>query len=243
MSETREGGWLHATAFEFRHRFLIISGFYAVGFGLLFFERLTAGEALLRVWVRDPTKGQLQAVFGAGSFLVALAASIRTWASAYLPSAVVHDIELHDERLVADGPYRFVRNPLYLGNLVMSLGMGLLASRLGYPLLVLGQAIFYRRVIGREEKELSASQGESYQRFLAAVPRLFPALSPRMPASGKQPVWPQALLGEAFFWIFAFAEAAFAWTLDLRVFGAFLAGGFAIYYLSVWIQRPEAQRG
>jgi hypothetical protein len=125
---------------------------------------------------------------------------------------------------------------------LMAVGMGLMASRTGFLVLVLGQAIFYRRLIGREEKELSASQGESYQRFLAAVPRLLPALLPRMPASGKQPVWPQAFLGEAFFWIFALAEAAFAWALDLRVFGFCLAGGFAIYYLSVWIQRPDATR-
>jgi protein-S-isoprenylcysteine O-methyltransferase Ste14 len=125
----------------------------------------------------------------------------------------------------------------------MSVGMGLMASRLGFFLLVVGQVIFYRRLIGREEGELAASQGDSYRRFCAAVPRLVPALTPRIPASGTEPAWGQAWLGEAFFWIFAVSEAAFAWTLQLRIFGWCMAGGFAIYYLSVAIQRPAAKRG
>lgn len=44
--------------------------------------------------------------------LVGAAAEIRTWATAYLGSEIVFDLNLHTNRLVADGPYRYVGNPL-----------------------------------------------------------------------------------------------------------------------------------
>jgi protein-S-isoprenylcysteine O-methyltransferase Ste14 len=239
-SPPRSPAWAHATAFEFRHRFLVISTYYAVGFACYAVDRISAaGWLIRRVTGDEPTRAQLQAVFGFGAAIVAVAAMLRTWASAHLPSAIVHDRALHDERLVADGPYRFVRNPLYLGNLLISVGMGLLASRLGFVVLVLGQAIFYRRLIGREEAELLASQGERYLGFCAAVPRLLPSPSPRLPAGGEPARWGQAVLGEAFFWVFALAQAAFAATLRLRVFGGLLAAAFAIYYAGVAIQRGD----
>jgi len=42
----------------------------------------------------------------------------------YLHSSVVNDRQLHPERLVANGPYRWVRNPLYLGNILLAFGWG-----------------------------------------------------------------------------------------------------------------------
>ena len=50
-----------------------------------------------------------------GSLLVFLAAGLRTWGAAYLRTEVVHDTAQHSEALVADGPFRYTRNPLYLG--------------------------------------------------------------------------------------------------------------------------------
>jgi hypothetical protein len=40
------------------------------------------------------------------TLLVGAPATIRTWAAAYLGSDVVHDLRLHTESLVTDGPYR-----------------------------------------------------------------------------------------------------------------------------------------
>ena len=77
-----------------------------------------------------------------GAFLVLLTALIRTWASAYLRTDVVQDPNLRAETVLADGPYRYVRNPLYLGNILLAIGMGLLASRLGFAFIVLGMFIF-----------------------------------------------------------------------------------------------------
>jgi Phospholipid methyltransferase len=45
--------------------------------------------------------------------------------------------------LVADGPFRWTRNPLYDGGILLAAGMGLLASRLGWVVMTFGLAIFY----------------------------------------------------------------------------------------------------
>ena len=56
-------------------------------------------------------------VIVAGALLVFLAAGLRTWGAAYLRTEVVHDTAQHSEALVADGPFRYTRNPLYLASL------------------------------------------------------------------------------------------------------------------------------
>jgi protein-S-isoprenylcysteine O-methyltransferase Ste14 len=66
---------------------------------------------------------------GVGALFVFAAATLRTWASAYLRTEVVHDTNQHSEALVADGSFRFTRNPRYLANIPMAVGIGLLASR------------------------------------------------------------------------------------------------------------------
>jgi len=67
----------------------------------------------------------LQAIFAFGAVLTVLAALVRTWAAAYLRSEVIHDSKLHGEGLVADGPYRYVRNPLYLGSVLFAVGFAM----------------------------------------------------------------------------------------------------------------------
>jgi hypothetical protein len=119
---------------------------------------------------------------------------------------------------VADGPYRHLRNPLYLGTVLLAIGIGLAASRSGFCLIVAGILVFNYRLIFREEAELAGTQGEAYRRFAAAVPRMFPSLIPKLPASGARPEWGQAVRGELFMWLFAASSAVFAATLNGRGF-------------------------
>ncbi|MBA3962456.1 MAG: hypothetical protein H0X40_11215 [Chthoniobacterales bacterium] len=74
----------------------------------------------------------------------------------------MHDTGQHSDALVADGPFRYVRNPLYLANPIMAAGIGVLASRAGFIFLVAANCFFVYRLIFREEASLLASQGESY---------------------------------------------------------------------------------
>ena len=217
---------MRATDFEFRNRFWFICLAYFAGFGLYTFDHQNASVALAG-WIfskSDPHLHSLAAwhvlrgLFALSAALVTAAAWIRTWGDAYLRREVVFDSALHAERLVADGPYRHLRNPLYFGKILLAVGMALLASRTGAVVLILGNLLIVLRLIGREETELAQSQGEAYRAFLAAVPRLWPSLRPRLPSGGMQPSWFQAFSGEAHFWIFAIDGFLFVWKKNGRLY-------------------------
>lgn len=219
---------LRATQFEFRHRFWFIFAIFLAAYGLYsVFPReacvvLAASFAptsspLFTVWLR--------VLFGAGTLLVLLGGLLRTWGTAYLGSSVMKDRALHSEALTADGPFRFVRNPLYLGTLLLAAGLGLTADLPGWLLLVALLFLFQVRLILREEAGLTAAQGETYEAYRRAVPRLLPALRPRLPASGAVPKWREALLAESTFWFYGIALALLTITLNERLFWrVFFAG-------------------
>ena len=77
-------------------------------------------------------------------------------------------------RFVAAGPYRWVRNPMYLGAALVILGAGVFV---GSPAIVLLAPAFlllmHVVVVAYEEPSLAARFGEDYARYRAAVPRWF----------------------------------------------------------------------
>ena len=227
---------MKATEFEFRHRSLLNLIHFWIAFQLYSFDHKNIVWAFVH-W--DNPRGDFIAriVFGFGALLVGLAATIRTWAAAYLRSDVVHDTALHTETLVADGPYRYVRNPLYLGTFLMSAGIGFLASRSGFVVLAVGAAVRILRLIGREEVELEKQQGESFRQFCRRVPRLIPSLRPRLPRAGLKPQWGQAFRGEAFMWGFFFTMLGFTVTRQDRV--ADILGGAT---LVLWFLQKAVRR-
>jgi hypothetical protein len=145
-----------------------------------------------------------------------------------LRADIVHDLNLHSRQLVADGPYRYTRNPLYVGVFLMALGLGLMASRLGYLFLMIVISIYLYRLIRREERELLESQGESYAAFYRAVPSIIPSLRPRVPSGGATPRWGRAFVGELFIWFYAVAELIYAVTLNAVPTLVFIGIGFAV---------------
>lgn len=87
-----------------------------------------------------------------------------------------------NEEITTSGPYRFTRNPFYLANLLIDVGICVVARRSW--LLVVAVALWafvYRRTIVREEQQLEALFGDRYRTYRARVPRWFPL---RGPASG-----------------------------------------------------------
>jgi protein-S-isoprenylcysteine O-methyltransferase Ste14 len=181
-------------------------------------------------------------VIAAGAALVFLAAALRTWAAAYLRSDVVHDTVQHSEALIAAGPFRHTRNPLYLGNLLMAAGIGVLASRLGFIFLVLANWVFVYRLIFREEEALRQNQGETFLAYCQAVPRFWPSLKPRVPSANRSPRWGQAFAGETFVWIFALAELSIAITLRARVGGVVFLVAFLAYFIPVRLVKKRKER-
>jgi protein-S-isoprenylcysteine O-methyltransferase Ste14 len=238
-----------ATEFEFRYRFWFIAGIFAVAFLCYGFDRVNASVALSRAIVaagkfRNPDliDRYVRGFFVLGAFLVAVAALVRSWAESYLHSSIVHDSDLHSDSLVADGPYRHLRNPLYLGTVLLAVGIGFLASRVGFLILAVGMTIFTYRLILREEASLLASQGESYRRFFASVPRLVPSLAPRVPAAGGRPNWVDGFTEELFMWGCAVGMALFAATENILYYWVAMGVGFAIYFLQAFMRKKPAAR-
>jgi protein-S-isoprenylcysteine O-methyltransferase Ste14 len=82
------------------------------------------------------------------------------------------------QRLVVEGPYRYVRNPLYDGDFCLILGAGLLTRSWALVLLAalyLAQLAFQ---LPLEERELRERFGDSYRRYCELVPRFVPKRMP-----------------------------------------------------------------
>jgi protein-S-isoprenylcysteine O-methyltransferase Ste14 len=74
--------------------------------------------------------------------------------------------------LVRTGPYRFTRNPDYVGQASLSAGLGLLFD---VPAVLLGTIVallvVHWTVVPREERVLEARFGEAYREYRRRVPR------------------------------------------------------------------------
>lgn len=228
---------MRATKFEFEKRFWIICAIFAVGFSLATFDHTSFTTAVRSLVAPSIVPGSREAlnverfIIACGVFLVFVTAALRTWAAAYLRTGIVHDTAQHSEALVADGPFRYVRNPLYLANLPMAAGIGVLASRLGWFFIVAASWLFVYRLIFREEEALRQGQGESYRAYLKAVPRFWPSLVPRVPSGNRSPRWGQAIAGEMFVWLFGIAELILAITLNIRLAGIVFVAGFVAHFV------------
>ncbi len=77
--------------------------------------------------------------------------------------------------LVASGPYRYTRNPMYIGILAIIAGELLIyADRALLYYLLLLAAVFHTFVVAYEERVLRRQFGASYQRYRDEVPRWIP---------------------------------------------------------------------
>ena len=85
-------------------------------------------------------------------------------------------ISVPPERIVDAGPYRWVRNPMYLGHLVFFAGLAVvLRSWIGLAVLVFHAFWFHRRV-REDERHLEALFGEPYRSYCARVRRWIPGV-------------------------------------------------------------------
>ncbi|HTV64390.1 MAG TPA: isoprenylcysteine carboxylmethyltransferase family protein [Bryocella sp.] len=234
-----------ASDFEFKYRFWIFGALFFVAFGSYNLDHVNASQALVE-WIArlrgvPAADWQYHLIFAVAALICVVNAAVRTWATAYLNPEVMVDKRLHSSRLVADGPYRYVRNPLYFGNILLAIGFGMMASRVGLVILVGGMIVFDYRLILREEANLRLTQGENYRAYCAAVPRLLPSLRPRLPSGGANPDWKGGLLGEAFMWVLAASVLAFAVSLNLRIFFVVLAAAYIVYGICYAIIRRHAK--
>jgi protein-S-isoprenylcysteine O-methyltransferase Ste14 len=214
---------MKATPFEYRFRFWIHLVLFVLGFWAPWnlAWRIDPTGPNAHVWgalasALAATGGlSITAAFNGllllGILCATLGAWLRTWGTAYLSYNVVQSQGMHGLAVVADGPYRFVRNPLYLGTWLHTLALALLMSPSGAIFAVVTIGLFQLRLILAEEPFLATKLGQPYLDYCARVPRILPALTPRVPSAGAQPHWAQAMLGEIYMLCAAISFAVFGW--------------------------------
>jgi protein-S-isoprenylcysteine O-methyltransferase Ste14 len=85
-------------------------------------------------------------------------------------------IETPPDRIVTDGAYRYLRNPMYLGHLIFMAGLAIvLSSWLALVVLVIHAVWFHLRVLS-DEKRLEARFGEPYRTYKTRVKRWIPGV-------------------------------------------------------------------
>jgi protein-S-isoprenylcysteine O-methyltransferase Ste14 len=131
----------------------------------------------------------------AGVLLCIAGQTVRAWVLGQVADGTSGQNErLGATELNTEGPYARTRNPLYLGNLLITLGVCacahsavLLAS---VALLFAGQ---YAAIVAAEERFLRERFGARFEEYCASVPRLWPRFRRGVPAVARSWSWRRAL--------------------------------------------------
>jgi protein-S-isoprenylcysteine O-methyltransferase Ste14 len=196
---TRVGGWL------FRHRTSI---------------PLPAAIAILTLRLAEAPPSA--ALVGIGIAITVAGELIRLWGVHYI-GAISRTRSDRLGPLVAAGPFALVRNPLYVGNILLWVGFAL-AARLIWlaPVIFVLLALEYHAIVRWEETLLESRLGQAYRDYAARVPRWVPLLfnrGGRRDRGDKDP----------------FEKDRFSWRDTLfSERGTFVA--IAVGYLLLWIK-------
>jgi protein-S-isoprenylcysteine O-methyltransferase Ste14 len=117
-----------------------------------------------------------------GGFILALCGeALRFWGVSIAGSETRTTGTVGGSRLIVTGPFAYVRNPLYLGNIILYCGIGVMANALMPWLLIIAGLYFlfqYRMIVSREEEYLARTFGEEFVEYTQNVPRFVPRFVP-----------------------------------------------------------------
>lgn len=126
----------------------------------------------------------------AGFLVILLGEFFRLWGVSYAGSETRTTDGVGGTFLVVSGAFAYVRNPLYLGNMLMYLGVGFMSMAL-FPYLHITAFVFfywqYSIIINEEEGFLKNKFGKNYEDYLEAVPKLVPGFLKYRNPGIKQP--------------------------------------------------------
>jgi protein-S-isoprenylcysteine O-methyltransferase Ste14 len=160
--------------------------------------------ALVLVLLYAATAAPIAALAVAGLVVAMLGMLVRLYASGFI---------VKNQKLATDGAYRFVRHPLYTGNILLVVGFALAGSRWwGVPLALFFFWFYYPTAIEYEDRKLHRIFGAAWETWSARTPALVPRLGGAAAAAAGDRRWSLAVSnthGELLF--VAFALAAGAW--------------------------------
>ena len=133
--------------------------------------------ALVIIYLSDPSI--LYFIYGMPLILVGELIRINAVSNA---GGITRTMNVGAPSLCTSGPYSRTRNPLYLGNMIIYLGIVLVAG--GENVFILEGVVFlyftfqYMMIISLEEETLKKLFGDEYISYMENVPRLFPRITP-----------------------------------------------------------------
>ncbi len=102
--------------------------------------------------------------------------------------------------LIDEGPFAYVRNPLYLGNIALWVGFAVGAGLVWMaPVLVVILGVEYHAIVRWEEGLLAARLGDDYLDYMTRVPRWIPTrrgVASRAGASAPAFSWSETVFSE-----------------------------------------------
>jgi protein-S-isoprenylcysteine O-methyltransferase Ste14 len=141
--------------------------------------------AVVLVLVYTVTAAPIQALAGVGLIVGLAGAFVRLYASGFI---------VKNQELATDGAYRFVRHPLYTGNILLVSGFALAGSRWwGIPLALFFFWFYYPTAIEYEDRKLHRIFGTAWEAWSARTPALLPRFGGAPAAAAGDRRWSLAV--------------------------------------------------
>lgn len=125
-----------------------------------------------------------------GFIIAIIGESIRLWGVSWAGSETRTTGKVGGTFLIISGPFAYVRNPLYVGNILIYLGLGIMSFAL-FPYLQIIALLFfifqYYLIVKAEEEYLFNTFGDQYNKYFNNVPRFLPRLTAYRDESVEQP--------------------------------------------------------
>jgi protein-S-isoprenylcysteine O-methyltransferase Ste14 len=128
------------------------------------------------VWFAQPTIVSMIL----GFLLIVCGESCRFWGVSIAGSETRTTGKVGGTYLITNGPFSYVRNPLYVGNMLMYAGVGVMSMALFPWLLLVAVLWFYLQyylIVTKEEEYLAERFGKEYEGYKRGVGRFSPRLT------------------------------------------------------------------
>lgn len=136
-----------------------------------------------------------------GGIVALLGEAMRFWGVAYAGPLTRVTGNVGAPELVTSGPFSYVRNPLYVGNILLYVGFGIMANALT-PWLVAATSFYfvvqYAAIVSLEEEFLQKEFGPLFEEYRRSVPRFTPRVTPvrEIQKEHQRPDWQGARRSE-----------------------------------------------
>ena len=177
-----------------------------------YFEGARQGLAVILVALFAATAKPIAVLATIGLAIGLIGELVRLYASGFI---------VKNQELATDGPYRFVRHPLYTGNILLVVGFALAGSLWwGLPLALFFFWFYYPTAIEYEDRKLHRIFGVAWEQWRARTPALMPRFGGIAPAGAGDRPWSLVVSsrrnGEIVFVVFTIACAVWvAWRVSL----------------------------